>query len=344
MVKSRAFLFKIETCEDSDWTYICDIKNTQTIEYIVAYIKNKSINGFVRFTNPKHLNSVLSLLQNKAKVEIEKNNDLYYKELFIKHEKHIEYGTPAKQKQRSKECVLELLAKRDEQIDQLIKTIQERKNDESEQLIKTIQERKNGDSELLKQITEICLTIAKTSPSITNNTTNNNTINNKFNLNIFLNETCKNAINLIDFVKGIQIELQDLLLYNKVGHADAVSKIFDNAYKKLEPSMRPVHCTDVKRETVYVRDENKWLNDENKELSEKALTIISLKSLNKMNIWKEANPDYETAENKKIEFMKLMKNVLGANTNYEEVAQTKKMIRNLAQNTQLNKEQFQIVQ
>jgi hypothetical protein len=208
-----------------------------------------------------------------------------------------EYGTPSQkgtrndiiqpvtQKQLSKECILEQLAKRDEQIDQLIRTLQENKT---------------GESEKLKQITDICLTLAKNSPSITNNnTTNNNTINNnKFNLNIFLNETCKNAINLIDFVKGIQIELQDLLLYNKVGHADAVSKIFDNAYKKLEPSMRPVHCTDVKRETVYVRDENKWLNDENKEVSEKALTIISLKSLNKMNIWKEANPYYETADNK----------------------------------------------
>jgi hypothetical protein len=329
MVKSRAFLFKIENCEENDWIYVCDIKNTQTVEYVVAHSNNKCINGFIRFINPKHLNSVIMLFNNKAKVDVEQNNDLYYKEIFTKNEKHIEYGTPAKQKQRSKDCILEQLAKRDEQIDQLIRTLQENKT---------------GESEKLKQITDICLTLAKNSPSITNNTTNNNTINNnKFNLNIFLNETCKNAINLIDFVKGIQIELQDLLLYNKVGHADAVSKIFDNAYKKLEPSMRPVHCTDVKRETVYVRDENKWLNDENKEVSEKALTIISLKSLNKMNIWKEANPDYETADDKKIEFMKLMKNVLGANTNYEEVAQTKKMIRNLAQIAQLNKDPLQIV-
>ena len=197
---------------------------------------------------------------------------------------------------------------------------------------------------MIEQNKDLTNKIVELSKSSTiNYTTNNVNSNNKFNLNIFLNETCKNSINLIDFVKGIQIELQDLLLYNKVGHADAVSKIFDNAYKKLEPSMRPVHCTDVKRETVYVRDENKWLNDENKEVSEKALTIISLKSLNKMNIWKEANPDYETADNKKIEFMKLMKNVLGANTNYEEVAQTKKMIRNLAQIAQLNKDPLQIV-
>jgi hypothetical protein len=329
MVKSRAFLFKIENCEENDWIYVCDIKNTQTVEYIVAHSKNKSIHGFIRFTNPKHLNSVITLFNNKAKVDVEKNNDLYYKELFTKNEKNIEYGTPAKQKQRSKDCILELLAQKEEQIDQLIRTLQDHKI---------------GNSEQLKQITDICVSIAKNSPSITNNTTNNNTINNnKFNLNIFLNETCKNAINLIDFVRGIQIELQDLLLYNKIGHVDAVSKIFDNAYKKLEPAMRPVHCTDVKRETVYVRDENKWLNDENKELSGKALTIISTRSLNQMHIWKEANPDHDTAENKKVEFMKLMKNVLGANTNYEEVAQNKKLIRNLAQITHLDKEQLKII-
>ena len=313
-------------------------------EYMMFYEAEdtKIISGFIRFKNQQLKKSVeTKKFLNKATIihetRSEKKIKAYYSELY----KVYEYGTPSqkgtrndiiqpvKQKQLSKDCILEQLAKRDEQIDQLIRTLQENKT---------------GESEKLKQITDICLTLAKNSPSITNNNTTNNTINNnKFNLNIFLNETCKNAINLIDFVKGIQIELQDLLLYNKVGHADAVSKIFDNAYKKLEPSMRPVHCTDVKRETVYVRNENKWLNDENKEVSEKALTIISLKSLNKMNIWKEANPDYETADNKKIEFMKLMKNVLGGNTNYEEVAQTKKMIRNLAQIAQLNKDPLQIV-
>jgi len=329
MVKSRAFLFNIEKCEETDWTYVCNIKNIQTIEYIVAYNKQNSINGFIRFANPKHLNSVITLFNNKAKVSVEQNNDLFYKEIFTKNKNHIEYGNPAKQKQRSKECILDIIAKKDEQIDKQI-----------DKLIQTVQDYKNNDSIQLKHITDICLTIAKNSPSITNNTTINN---NKFNLSIFLNETCKNAVNLIDFVRGIQIELQDLLLYNKFGHADAVSKIFDNAYKKLDPEMRPVHCTDVKRETVYVRDENKWLNDENKKLSERALTIISHNSVTKMNTWKEANPDYETARDKKVEYMKLMKNVLGASSTAEEVAQTKKMIRNLAQITQLNKEQFQIL-
>ena len=321
-------------------------------EYMMFYEKEdtKIISGFIRFKNQQLKKSVeTKIFLNKATIihetRSEKKIKVYYSELY----KVYEYGTPSQKGARNDiiqpskilEKKDELLAKKDEQIDQLIKTLQEQKTGESELIVKKDEQI----DKLLKHITDICLTIAKSSPSITNNnTTNNNTINNKFNLNIFLNETCKNAVNLIDFVRGIQIELQDLLLYNKIGHADAVSKIFDNAYKKLEPAMRPVHCTDVKRETVYVRDENKWLNDENKKLSGKALTIISHKSFNQMNLWKEANPDYETAQNKKIEYMKLVKNVLGGSSDAEEVSQTKKMIRNLAQITQLDKEQFQITQ
>jgi len=322
-------------------------------EYMMFYEAEdtKIISGFIRFKNQQLKKSVeTKIFLNKATIihetRSEKKIKAYYSELY----KVYEYGTPSQKGTRNDiikstrllEKKDEELEKKDEELEKKEKEIAKR-DEQIDQLIRTLQDHKIGNSEQLKQITDICLTLAKNSPSITNNTTNNNTINNnKFNLNIFLNETCKNAINLIDFVRGIQIELQDLLLYNKIGHVDAVSKIFDNAYKKLEPAMRPVHCTDVKRETVYVRDKNKWLNDENKELSGKALTIISTRSLNQMNTWKEANPDHETAENKKVEFMKLMKNVLGANTNYEEVAQKKKLIRNLAQITHLDKEQLKI--
>lgn len=336
ITRYKSFWFDFNDNSEDNINFIRKIE----CEYMLFYEAEdtKIISGFIRFKNQQLKKSVeTKIFLNKATIihetRSEKKIKAYYSELY----KVYEYGTPSQKGTRNDiirpskilENKDELLANKDEQINQLIRTLQQYKTGESEQL---------------KQITDICLTLAKNSPSITNNTTNNNTINNnKFNLNIFLNETCKNAINLIDFVRGIQIELQDLLLYNKIGHADAVSKIFDNAYKKLEPAMRPVHCTDVKRETVYVRNENKWLNDENKELSGKALTIISTKSLNQMNTWKEANPDYETAQSKKIEYMKLMKNVLGASTDYEEVAQTKKMIRNLAQITQLDKEQLKII-
>ena len=339
----RAFWFNFNDNSENNKEFI----QTLDFEYILFYEAEdtKLISGYVRFKNQRLQKSVETKnFLKKASVTPEKRSEKKIKAHYSQLYKLYEFGNPSQKGARNDIKISKLLEKKDEIIE--IKDKQLAKKDEQiDQLIRTLQEQKIGDSEQLKQITDICLTLAKSSPSITNNnTTNNNTINNKFNLNIFLNETCKNAVNLIDFVRGIQIELQDLLLYNKIGHADAVSKIFDNAYKKLEPAMRPVHCTDVKRETVYVRDENKWLNDENKKLSGKALTIISHKSFNQMNLWKEANPDYETAQNKKVEYMKLVKNVLGANTDSEEVSQTKKMIRNLAQITQLDKEQFQIAQ
>jgi hypothetical protein len=343
ILRSRTFWFDFNDKSEDNIIFIRKID----CEYIMFYVEEdtQKISGFIRFKNQIIQKTVENkYFLKKALVKPEKRSEKKLIAHYSKIYKIYEYGTPTNQGARNDiiqpskilENKDELLAKKDEQIDQLIRTLQEQKNGESELIVKKDEQI----DKLLKQITDICLTLAKNSPSVTNNTTINN---NKFNLNIFLNETCKNAVNLIDFVRGIQIELQDLLLYNKFGHADAVSKIFDNAYKKLDPEMRPVHCTDVKRETVYVRDENKWLNDENKKLSERALTIISHNSVTKMNTWKEANPDYETARDKKVEYMKLMKNVLGASSTAEEVAQTKKMIRNLAQITQLNKEQFQIL-
>jgi hypothetical protein len=327
MIKSRAFSFKIENGEEKDWKNICNLEKTGKCEYIVASIETKTINGFIRFTNPKHYNSVKSLLQNNAIVEVEKNNDIYYKDMFSKKVSFFESGNPAKQNiiKPNKDNILQLLGKKDEQIEELVRSLQKCKDNEVEQL---------------KQITNICLSLAKNCPTFA--VTNQNKIKNKFNLNIFLNDKCKNAVNLIDFVKGIQIELQDLLLYNKVGHADAVSQIFDKAYKKLDLTMRPVHCTDIKRETLYVRDENKWLNDESKVISEKALDIISNISLKEMKQWKDANPNYQTIQENKVEYMKLMKNILGGSSDGEIYANHKKMIKNLSQNSQLDKDLLHI--
>jgi hypothetical protein len=368
MSKSRAFTFKIEKAEEIDWENICNLVKNKLCEYITTYKsintnKQISIKGFIRFINPKYYNSVKKIFNNKADIEIQKNNDNFYKELFSKNEYFFEDGNSAKNNNRN------ILKKLSEEKDKLFNELIEEKdklfNDlasEKEKItnqfvehqiniisqqsvqIQELLKLKNNESEQLTQITNICLAIAKNNPSVTNtnsnsNSNSNNKINNKFNLNIFLNEHCKNAVNLIDFVKGIQIELQDLLLYNKVGHAEAVSKIFNNAYKKLDLTMRPIHCTDLKRETVYVRNKDEWLNDETKEISEKAMEIVSSSSFNQMKQWKEANPDYQKSQEKNIEYMKLMKNVLGGTSDAEESAEKKKIIKNLSQNAFLDKDQ-----
>lgn len=217
--------------------------------------------------------------------------------------------------------------------------------DQLNELIETFKECKNNDSEQIKQITNICKTIAKSTPVNTYNcnTNNHNTVNNKFNLNIFLNEHCKDALNLVDFAKSIQIKLEDVLLYKKLGHAEAVSEIFDKAYKNLDVNQRPMHCTDIKRETLYVKNDDKWVNDTTKELSEKAIDIISNNSFREFKQWKDANPDYLTDEAKKLEYMIIMKHIMGGSSDREVDDNARKIIRNFSKNTHLDKDTVNLV-
>jgi hypothetical protein len=275
----------------------------------------------------------------KASLEVSQKRDKDCREeLISKYEILFESGKIPKTKNNSQDTL--------EQTTRLVNVLIEDKNktnmiiSQQSVQIQELLKLKDNETEQLKQITEICLAIAKNNPSINNSNSNsNNKIKNNFNINIFLNEHCNKAINLIDFVKGIQIELQDLLLYNKLGHAAAISKIIDNAYKKLDLTMRPIHCTDLKRETLYVRNMNEWLNDESKEISGKAMEIVSNTSISQMKQWTEANPDYESKQDKKTEYMRLMRNVIGSTTDAEENAEKKKFIRNVSQNTVLDKDQ-----
>ena len=96
-------------------------------------------------------------------------------------------------------------------------------------------------------------------PKIGNNkykyTTNNN---NQFNLQMFLNEDCKNALNIKDFVNSLQLSIKDLTDTGKLGYVDGISRIFVNALNDMDITERPIHCTDLKRETVYIKDADKW--------------------------------------------------------------------------------------
>ena len=100
--------------------------------------------------------------------------------------------------------------------------------------------------------------------NINNTTTNTNSHNKAFNLNFFLNETCKDAMNIMDFVDSIQLQLSDLEKMGEIGYVEGISNIIVKNLSALDVSKRPVHCTDKKRETIYIKDENKWEKDEEK--------------------------------------------------------------------------------
>ena len=93
---------------------------------------------------------------------------------------------------------------------------------------------------------------------MTNNNNNINSNNKAFNLNFFLNETCKNAMNIADFVVSIKLELSDFMELGEIGYVESMSKIITKNLNALDETIRPIHCTDKKRETFYIKDDDKW--------------------------------------------------------------------------------------
>ena len=166
----------------------------------------------------------------------------------------------------------------------------------TKELSKQNQESQQQNKELINQNQELqkhVLEITKTTNAVINN--NNTTTNNnqKFNINVFLNETCKDAINFSDFIKNIQITYEDLENNAQLGFVNGISKIFLDNLKQLDINERPIHCTDVKRETMYIKDENTWTKQPDDEKLQKAIQTVSYRSMGKLAEWKQENPDYK---------------------------------------------------
>ena len=131
-----------------------------------------------------------------------------------------------------------------------------------------------------------------------NITTHTNSHNKAFNLNFFLNETCKDAMNIMDFVDSIKLQLSDLEKVGELGYVEGISNIIVKNLNELDVTQRPVHCTDKKRETMYIRDENKWEKDEANSKIKKAIKRVASKNQRLLPTFKEAHPDCGTYHSK----------------------------------------------
>ena len=125
----------------------------------------------------------------------------------------------------------------------------------------------------------------------THNNTTTNSHNKAFNLNFFLNETCKDAMNITDFVDSIKLQLSDLERVGELGYVEGISNIIVKNLKDLDVTQRPVHCTDKKRETLYIKDEDKWEKDEEKKKMHKLVKKVADKNARMLHKFKEAHPD-----------------------------------------------------
>ena len=151
------------------------------------------------------------------------------------------------------------------------------------------QELQQQSNNFQKQILEICKNVNTT---VTNNTVTNTNNNQKFNINVFLNEQCKDAMNLSDFIKSIEVSREDLENNAQLGFVGGISKIFLDNLRQLSINERPIHCTDLKREVMYIKDDDKWTKEEDCKKLNSAIQTITQKSTRTLLNWKAENPDY----------------------------------------------------
>jgi hypothetical protein len=154
----------------------------------------------------------------------------------------------------------------------------------------------NENQELRKTITEMI-------PKMGNN---NNNLKQKFNINVFLNEKCKDALSMDEFIDKIEISMKNLLTTKEKGQTQGISNIIMENMNKLSLYERPLHCTDKKRETLYVKN-NEWEKDENKEYINKALKNVEKKQLKNIQLWLDAHPNYMNCSNLQDEFAELLR-------------------------------------
>jgi hypothetical protein len=158
---------------------------------------------------------------------------------------------------------------------------------------------------LIKENSELknmMMKVIETGTHNVNNITNTNSHNKAFNLNFFLNETCKNAMNITDFVDSIKLQLSDLENVGKIGYVEGLSKIIIKNLNALDVTERPVHCSDSKRDTMYVKDEDKWEkeNEDNHKVL-KAIEDIANKNSKMVKEWKQQNPECASSKSHKAD-------------------------------------------
>jgi hypothetical protein len=197
--------------------------------------------------------------------------------------------------------------------------------------------------ELLKQNNEFKSLIAEQNKHIlelmekgignTINTNCNNITNkNKFNLNIFLNEQCKDAMNIMDFVNSLQLKLTDLERVGELGYVKGISHIILNKLKALDICKRPMHCSDLKRETMYVKDENAWEKENGKnEKITKMIKHVAHKNQRQINEWRQENPEHKNPESVKCDkYLAIVNQSMGGSTEDDDINNYNKIIKNIA--------------
>lgn len=203
--------------------------------------------------------------------------------------------------------------------------LQKQKDEEVKELKKKHEEEMN---ELKKELKNKEQPVAQTINNNYDNKTINNiqNIHNHFNLNFYLNDTCKDAINLTDFVESIQLQLKDLENMGKLGYVEGISNIIVKELNNMDKEKRPIHCSDERRNVLYIKDEDGWDKDVGNQKVEDAVEKIERKNFKQLNKWVQENPSAKNGMTQKgEEYHKIIQESFGN----DKPAKLKKVIKNI---------------
>jgi hypothetical protein len=232
-----------------------------------------------------------------------------------------------------KKCIITLESEKNDTInDDILQNSCENSN-----ILALFKEQLNENKELRNLIVEQNKQLYETNNKLISITNNNNTnCNNKtFNLQFFLNETCKNAININEFVDSIKVQIKDLEKVGEIGYAEGISNIFISNLQQLDSHTRPIHCCDSKRETLYIKDEEQWSkDDENKSALTKAIKNVANKNIKQINEWQKIHPEYSNPKSKQNDkYMQIVLNSMSGSSKEESNKNYEKIIKNVIKET-----------
>ena len=199
------------------------------------------------------------------------------------------------------------------------------------ELQKQQNELQKQNNDLQKQVLDVC----KTNTTTINSHNNNN--NKTFNLQFFLNEQCKDAMNISDFANSFDLQLSDLESVGELGYVEGITKIFVDKLNSMDIYKRPIHCSDAKREILYVKDDNKWEREERSNPKIRyAIKSISFRNMKLANLWSDTYPESKDGDSHMNDiYMKLIKESTGGNG--EISVNEDKIIRRIAKNILIDK-------
>ena len=213
--------------------------------------------------------------------------------------------------------------------------------EEQKELMQFLIKENSDFKQLMIEQNKTMMELAKKSGHNINNSTTNitNNTNNNFNLNFYLNETCKNAMNITDFISQLPVNLTNLEDTGRLGFAEGISKIFIDGLKQINVTDRPLHCSDSKREILYIKNNNEWNKEtDNKTILTNAIKHVANKNIKQIFEWTKKYPDYNDYRSRKNDkYLQIVSQSMSGSTEEESNKNYSKIIKNIVRESIIHK-------